>query len=104
RCNKGLVEVTPIESPDDIALLKRLLERHVRLTGSARARRALRQWETTLGACVRVLPTEYRRVLEQQTRERITHGRRERSVERPAGEAVAAGGRTDDGLARAVPA
>ncbi|MBC7896815.1 MAG: glutamate synthase large subunit [Cytophagaceae bacterium] len=104
RCNKGLVEVTPIESPDDIALLKRLLERHARITGSARARRALRQWETTLGACVRVLPTEYRRVLEQQSREGVTHGRRERSVERPAGDAAAAGGRTDDGLARAVPA
>ena len=104
RCNKGLVEVAAIEEPGDLALLRKLIERHERLTGSARARRTLRHWEAALACCVRVMPIEYKKVLESRQATKERHGRVERSVERPARIAAAAGERADVGLARALPA
>jgi glutamate synthase domain-containing protein 3 len=106
RCNKGLVEVAPIDEADDVTLLRKLLERHQRLTDSAHARRCLRHWEATLARCVRVMPIEYKRVLDArlQRTDRERHGRVERSAERATGTAAAAGERADVGLARALPA
>ncbi|MEP7345836.1 MAG: glutamate synthase large subunit, partial [Gemmatimonadaceae bacterium] len=106
RCNKGLVEVAPVEESADIALLYKLLERHERLTGSARAHRCLRRWEATVARCVRVMPIEYKRVLDArlQRTDKESHGRVERGAERTAGTAAAAGERAVIGLARALPA
>ena len=44
-------------------LLRELLEKHFRYTGSFRARELLATWETTVAQFVRVMPSEYRRVL-----------------------------------------
>ena len=64
RCNASLVSLEPVEELDDIALLKRLIQRHVRFTDSGRARRLLASWNAVVPKFVRVLPTEYRRALE----------------------------------------
>ena len=64
RCNTSLVALEPVEELDDIALLKRLIQRHARFTGSGRARRLLASWNAAVPKFVRVLPTEYRRALE----------------------------------------
>ncbi len=47
----------------DAARLRILIERHAALTGSTRARDVLADWPRTLGAFVKVTPTEYRRAL-----------------------------------------
>jgi glutamate synthase domain-containing protein 3 len=63
RCNRALVELAAVTDASDAALLKRLIERHARFTGSARARHVLARWDETLREFVRVVPTEYLRAM-----------------------------------------
>jgi glutamate synthase (ferredoxin) len=72
RCNTDLVSLTPIESSAEAARLKDLVRRHADLTRSAKARRILDTWDTCAAQFVRVMPNDYRRVLEAQARMRET--------------------------------
>jgi glutamate synthase domain-containing protein 3 len=51
RCNKQLVALEKLE-PEDVRKLKELIERHARLTGSAKAAALLRDWEGQLARFV----------------------------------------------------
>src|SRR6266542_2697170 len=53
------------EQPDEL-LLRGLIERHLRFTGSTRALAILDHWETARGRFVKVFPHEYRRALGEQ--------------------------------------
>ena len=66
RCNTGMVALEPVDDEEDMVLLKRLIQRHARYTGSGRARQLLASWTTTVSQFVRVMPTEYKRALESQ--------------------------------------
>jgi glutamate synthase (NADPH/NADH) large chain len=63
RCNLGMVEIEDLTS-EDATFLAEILDEHVRETGSAKAAELLDSWEQTLARFVKVVPTEYRRVLE----------------------------------------
>jgi glutamate synthase (NADPH/NADH) large chain len=63
RCNRALVELSPVTETTDASLLKSLIERHAKLTGSARARHVLARWDDALREFARVIPTEYLRAL-----------------------------------------
>ncbi|MEE8312547.1 MAG: glutamate synthase large subunit [Candidatus Binatia bacterium] len=65
RCNMGMVELFKLESEEDRRELRRLVQRHHQYTGSAVAERMLENWEGTLQDFVKVMPTEYRKVLER---------------------------------------
>ena len=65
RCNLGMVVLEKLEAPDDIAELKGLIEKHQQLTGSAAAARVLDSWEESLPKFVKVMPVDYKRVLEE---------------------------------------
>ena len=54
----------------DAQRLRILIERHHRYTGSARAAALLADWETALGAFIKVTPKDYRRALEDLAAER----------------------------------
>jgi glutamate synthase (NADPH/NADH) large chain len=69
-CNKELVQLFPLVDPDEIGLVRRLIERHAEYTGSMRARALLDDWPTTVGRFIRVVPNDYRRVIEAQARMR----------------------------------
>jgi glutamate synthase (NADPH/NADH) large chain len=56
----------------DAARLRILLERHHLLTGSARARALLEDWDNALGCFVKVMPKDYRRALLEMQAERET--------------------------------
>ncbi len=56
----------------DAARLRILLERHHLLTGSARARTLLEDWDNALGCFVKVMPKDYRRALLEMQAERET--------------------------------
>jgi glutamate synthase (NADPH) large chain len=107
RCNTSMVALEAVEEEADVALLKKLISRHARYTGSARARRVLANWDAMLPKFVRVMPTEYRKALEARERERLTevrsdggNGRSTRVPHDQARRAAAeAGARTDEGLA-----
>jgi len=64
RCNTAMVDLEPVlpDSEDD-ATLRRLIENHVRYTGSKRGKEVLEQWTSYRGRFVKVFPKEYRRAL-----------------------------------------
>jgi glutamate synthase (NADPH/NADH) large chain len=63
RCNKGMVEVEDLKEPEDLALVKQLLEEHVHRTASVRATAILASWPMSARRMRKVIPTEYRKVL-----------------------------------------
>ena len=62
RCNKGMVDLDPLEARD-AEQLKELIQRHHQLTQSAVAWRILSGWKDYESKFVKVMPTEYRRIL-----------------------------------------
>jgi glutamate synthase domain-containing protein 3 len=65
-CNKEMVQLFPLSDPKEIAEIRRLLERHVEYTASPRAQALLDDWDTTVSRFIRVVPNDYRRVIEAQ--------------------------------------
>jgi glutamate synthase (NADPH) large chain len=66
NCNMGMVELHPLDLQSEIAQIHALLVRHHQYTASTVARRALDNWSDYIGKFVKVMPTEYRQVLERQ--------------------------------------
>ena len=59
-------EMVSLEAPDDddIEWLRSCVEAHARETDSAVAKRLLADWDTATAAFVKVMPTDFKRVLE----------------------------------------
>jgi glutamate synthase (NADPH/NADH) large chain len=66
RCNMGMIGVEPLVDLDDEARVRALVEEHVARTGSVRGNDLLARWNEVRGRFKKVIPTEYKRVLEQQ--------------------------------------
>jgi glutamate synthase (ferredoxin) len=69
-CNKEMVQLFPLSDPDETAAIRRLLERHVEYTASTRVQALLDDWQTTVSRFIRVVPNDYRRVIDAQARMR----------------------------------
>ncbi|MCQ6558907.1 glutamate synthase large subunit [Paenibacillus mendelii] len=65
RCNLEMVLLERVEAENDVNELRGLIERHVRYTGSAIGDRVLSSWESSLQNFVRIIPKDYKRMLEQ---------------------------------------
>ena len=63
RCNLSMVDLEQVSEEKDKTLLKELLEKHYKYTGSTVAERLLKDWEESLKKFVMVIPTEYRKVM-----------------------------------------
>jgi glutamate synthase (ferredoxin) len=66
RCNLGMVDLGPLARPEDVALVRALIERHVEHTGSTLGQRLLEEWAEVQNEFVVVMPRDYRRVLETE--------------------------------------
>ncbi|NJR68307.1 MAG: glutamate synthase large subunit [Synechococcales cyanobacterium CRU_2_2] len=64
RCNREMVDLEPLEDPEEIRDLQGMLERHRALTGSDRARHILENWDACVATFVKVMPRDYKRVLQ----------------------------------------
>ena len=64
-CNKGLVELSPVEDKADIVELQDLINKHLLYTQSTMATKILTNWEEYLPKFVKVIPFEYKKVLEE---------------------------------------
>jgi glutamate synthase (ferredoxin) len=64
RCNREMVSLLTLEDPSEIEFVKRMITRHADYTGSKRAAAILESWEEFVPWIVRVMPNDYRRVLE----------------------------------------
>ncbi|NBC82507.1 MAG: glutamate synthase large subunit [Bacteroidetes bacterium] len=70
-CNQGLVELGPVGDRDDINELQYLISSHYNYTGSELAERILTSWEEYLPRFIKVIPFEYKKVLEEMKLENI---------------------------------
>ncbi len=68
NCNAGMVDLDPVETDTDIAELKNLLENHKKYTGSAVASLILSDWESELQSFIKVMPIDYKRVLNEMAK------------------------------------
>jgi glutamate synthase domain-containing protein 3 len=66
RCNLEMVDLEPLSEADDIELVRDLLIQHAGYTGSTVAARLLSDWDWAVGKFVKVMPLDYRRVLEER--------------------------------------
>jgi glutamate synthase (ferredoxin) len=64
--NREMVSADRLRDPEEIARVRGMIERHVKHTASARGRLVLDAWPDLVGKFVRVVPNDYRRVLEAQ--------------------------------------
>jgi glutamate synthase (NADPH/NADH) large chain len=62
-CNMGMVELEALDVDEDINEVKTLIENHFNYTGSDPAKAALDNWSETVKQFVKVMPTDYKRVL-----------------------------------------
>ena len=63
KCNLGMVELEKVEDDEDMAELLRLVELHHKYTGSTVAKDVIDRWPDVLPQFVKVMPTDYKRVL-----------------------------------------
>jgi glutamate synthase (ferredoxin) len=68
RCNRQMVDLEPLEDPDDVELVRDLLIQHAGYTGSTIAARLLSDWDAAQAKFVKIMPLDYRRVLEERKR------------------------------------
>jgi glutamate synthase domain-containing protein 3 len=66
RCNMGMVERERVDVPEDIQTLRTMIEAHFRYTNSENAKRVLGAWDGLLPKFVKVMPRDYKRVLQER--------------------------------------
>ncbi|MCC7363749.1 MAG: glutamate synthase subunit alpha, partial [Dehalococcoidia bacterium] len=66
RCNMEMIDLEPLDEDEDLQLVHGLMERHLEYTESTVAARLLEGWPAEATRFVKVMPREYRRVLNEQ--------------------------------------
>jgi glutamate synthase (ferredoxin) len=64
RCNLDTVTLDPLEDPQEIAVVREMVQRHARYTHSELGWRVLAMWDELAPKFVKVMPKDYRRMLE----------------------------------------
>jgi glutamate synthase (ferredoxin) len=68
KCNMQMVSLEKLEDPDEIEQIWKMIQRHQTYTRSARATKILANWDTFHPKFVKVMPKDYKRVLESMKR------------------------------------
>ena len=66
NCNMEMVNLEKVSDQEDIEELKSLITEHEEVTGSSVANYILKDWDKSLSCFVKVMPTDYKRVLEER--------------------------------------
>src|SRR5436189_4010977 len=66
KVNTDMVELCPLEDPAEIAVVRGLIEDHQHFTDSPHAKGILENFIHLLPRFVKVLPTDYKRILEEE--------------------------------------
>jgi glutamate synthase (ferredoxin) len=67
-CNQDLVELEKLEDAGEQDEVKAIVERHLEYTGSPLAKRLLENWEETLQRFTKVIPRDYKAMMENIAR------------------------------------
>jgi glutamate synthase (ferredoxin) len=63
RVNRQMVEVEKLQSAEEAATIRSMVERHEAYTGSSRARQVLASWDRLVSCFVRIMPKDYKRMV-----------------------------------------
>ena len=63
RCNPEMVELEGLDDEAERLEVRAMIERHLALTGSDPARTVLADWDRSVDDFVKVMPTDYKRVV-----------------------------------------
>src|SRR5580658_1360181 len=63
RVNQQMVGAEALDEPEEIAKVRGMIERHRELTGSARAKHLLDNWNSTVKKFVRIMPKDFKRAV-----------------------------------------
>jgi glutamate synthase (NADPH/NADH) large chain len=63
KCNMEMIELEKVVSDEDQSTLRQMVETHLEKTGSTVAEKLLADWENAIGKFVKVIPTDYKRML-----------------------------------------
>jgi len=69
QCNTGTFELEAVSAEADAAELRTMIQSHLTYTGSTVANNILENWETELTHFVKVMPSDYKRVLMEMASE-----------------------------------
>jgi glutamate synthase (ferredoxin) len=64
RCNQQMVSLDKLENPDEIEEVWKIVQRHQTYTRSSRAAAILANWQQMVPKFVKVMPKDYKRVLQ----------------------------------------
>ncbi|MDX2214393.1 MAG: glutamate synthase large subunit [Oculatellaceae cyanobacterium bins.114] len=64
RCNSQMVGLETLEDPEEIAELRQIIQNHATYTQSQKAIQVLENWEAMVPKFVKVMPKDYKRVLQ----------------------------------------
>ena len=70
NCNLGMVELEHVIEEEDVARLREVITKHLKLTGSALAEKILGRWDEAVPEFVKVMPPDYKRVLLERQAEK----------------------------------
>ncbi|MCG6155417.1 glutamate synthase large subunit [Rubinisphaera margarita] len=71
NCNLELVELETIETPEEAAGIRQLIENHQQYTGSCSAAEILSDWDNNWKNFVKVMPVDYKRALAELAKEEM---------------------------------
>ena len=71
KCNLSTFELEKIKVKEDIEELKELIENHFRYTKSSVAKKILDNWKKELFNFKKVMPTDYKRVLQEMDQKKL---------------------------------
>ena len=66
RINTGMVDLDAIESQEDETEVKSMIENYIKYTDSQKAKDILQNWEENKSKFIKVMPQDYKRVLNEQ--------------------------------------
>jgi glutamate synthase (ferredoxin) len=72
RCNLSLVDLEELDDPAEMAVVRAMIEKHVKYTHSTLGQSILDDWKRQSRRFVRIIPRDYRRMLEAIDRFRKT--------------------------------
>jgi glutamate synthase (ferredoxin) len=64
RCNTQMSDLEGLEDPEEIALIRQMIQNHADYTKSQKAAKVLDNWENMVPKFVKVIPRDYKRVLQ----------------------------------------
>ncbi|MBP7730423.1 MAG: glutamate synthase large subunit [Bacteroidales bacterium] len=70
-CNMGMVELSLVDDLTEINELRELITKHFKYTGSPKAKMILDDFDRFLGMFIKVIPYDYKKVLQEQKLEEI---------------------------------